>query len=181
MSSKRTEAFSDGVFGIVITIMILELKTPHGAGLHELQELLPIALRYLLSFLYIGLYWVNHHALFDGAQAMRLPVLWANLHLLFWISLIPFVTAWAGEFPFAALPSALYGLVLLMSAIAYALLASLLNGASSIWRDRKYLLSIGLYAAGTALAFWYAPAASALHAAIALMWLAPGGMPNRRR
>jgi uncharacterized membrane protein len=173
MKSVRLEAFSDGVIAIIITIMVLELKTPHGTTMAELGAVLPEFLRYLLSFLYIGIYWVNHHALFEGAKSINAAVLWANLHLLFWLSLIPFVTAWAGEHPLDAVPLALYGAVLLMCSFAYATIAGLLHGRQAVSGDRKNLASLALYALAIPMAAWYAPAASLIHVMVALLWLVP--------
>src|SRR5438046_7124997 len=119
MQKNRLEAFSDGVLAIIITIMVLELKVPHATGLADLEPLLPVFLSYLLSFLYVGIYWNNHHHLFQAARRVNGATLWANLHLLFWLSLIPFVTSWVGESHFAAMPAAAYGTVLLLSAIAF--------------------------------------------------------------
>src|ERR1700754_1700415 len=119
MGSGRLEAFSDGVFAIIITIMVLEIKVPHGAGVEDLVPLLPVFLSYALSFVYVGIYWNNHHHLFQAAERVNGTILWANLHLLFWMSLIPFVTGWAGEHQSDALPSAGYGLILFLSSMAY--------------------------------------------------------------
>ena len=175
MNSTRIAAFSDGVIAIVITIMVLELKVPHGAQAAELAPVLPVMLRYLLSFVYVGIYWINHHALLDQARRLGAGAMWANLHLLFWMSLIPFVTAWAGEHPLAALPVALYGAVLLMCSISFLVLAAALGlHGRDHWKERKNTLSIALYALAAGLAFWYAPAASLLHVAIAALWLRPG-------
>src|SRR6185503_10421294 len=116
MSKGRVEAFSDGVIAIIITIMVLELKVPYAADLNALRPLLPVFLSYILSFVYVGIYWNNHHHLFHAAQRVNGPIMWANLHLLFWLSLIPFVTGWMGENHFTAMPTALYGVVLLMAA-----------------------------------------------------------------
>src|SRR5262252_10497956 len=126
MQKNRLEAFSDGVIAIIITIMVLEMKVPHGTGLADLKPILPVFLSYVLSFIYIGIYWSNHHHLLHATHRVSGGVLWANLHLLFWLSLVPFVTGWMGENHFAALPAALYGLVLLMSAVSYYLLSRLL-------------------------------------------------------
>jgi len=122
MNSNRLEAFSDGVLAIIITIMVLELKVPHGTDLKELEPVLPVFLSYILSFIYVGIYWNNHHHMMHAVQKVNGGILWANLHLLFWLSLIPFVTGWLGENHFAELPMALYGVVLLMAAIAYFIL-----------------------------------------------------------
>src|SRR3982751_5896806 len=119
MSSNRLEAFSDGVLAIIITIMVLELKVPHGASLESLSALIPVFLSYVLSFLYVGIYWNNHHHLFHSTRQVSAGILWANLHLLFWLSLLPFTTAWMGENHVAPIPTALYGVVLLMAALAY--------------------------------------------------------------
>ena len=173
----RIEAFSDGVIAIIITIMVLELKVPHGTGFADLLPVAPVLLSYVLSFAYVGIYWNNHHHLFQAARGVTGPIMWANLHLLFWMSLIPFVTAWAGEHPLAPLPVALYGAVLLLCSIAFLILAAALHprGRDS-WKDRKNLVSIGLYASAAGLALWYAPAASALHVVIAALWLRPRAM-----
>src|ERR1044072_712184 len=122
MNKTRLEAFSDGVLAIIITIMVLELKIPHGADVAALRPLLPIFLSYVLSFIYLGIYWNNHHHLLQATRQVNGKILWANLHLLFWLSLVPFATGWMGENHFASAPSALYGVVLLMSAIAYVVL-----------------------------------------------------------
>src|SRR6476659_991358 len=122
MGKGRLEAFSDGVIAIIITIMVLEMKVPHGSGLEDLRPLLPVFLSYVLSFVYVGIYWNNHHHMFQVTQHIRGGILWANLHLLFWISLFPFVTDWAGENHFATWPTALYGVVLFMAAVAYFIL-----------------------------------------------------------
>jgi uncharacterized membrane protein len=181
MHKARLEAFSDGVLAIIITIMVLELKVPHGESLEALRPLLPVLLSYVLSFVYIGIYWNNHHHMLQAAQRVSGSVLWANLHLLFWLSLLPFVTGWMGENHFAPLPVALYGVVLLMAAIAYWILAraiistdgpdSLLSKA--IGRDRKGKVSVVLYAAALPLAFLEVWAANAIYVGIALLWLIP--------
>ncbi len=181
MGKGRLEAFSDGVLAIVITIMVLELHVPHGHDLATLQGLLPRLLNYVLSFLYIGIYWNNHHHLLHTVHRVRGGILWANLHLLFWLSLLPFVTRWMGENYEAAVPVALYGAVLLLAAIAYSILvwtiiasegrSSLL--ARAIGRDVKGNLSLLLYAAGIAAAFARPWAAQALYLAVALIWLVP--------
>jgi len=179
MNKTRLEAFSDGVIAIIITIMVLELRAPHGHGLADLNAVWPVLLRYLLSFIYVGIYWVNHHALFQRAERIDGAVLWANLHLLFWLSLIPFVTAWAGEYPMESAPVALYGAVLMMSSISFMLLARELALTQPACHDaaihRKNRLSLALYGAAIALSLWYAPAGSLLHVLIALLWLKPGG------
>jgi uncharacterized membrane protein len=181
MTSNRLEAFSDGVLAIVITIMVLELKVPHDTDAAALRPLLPVLLSYVLSFVYVGIYWNNHHHLFQLVRHVTGVVLWANLHLLFWLSLVPFVTGWMGENHFAPLPVALYGVVLLCAGVAYRILVMALlrhHGrdsvlARAIGRDRKGKLSLVLYLVAiplTALSAW---AAAALYAAVALTWLIP--------
>src|SRR5690242_12952799 len=153
MGKGRLVAFSDGVLAIVITIMVLEMKVPHGTGLHELRPLLPVFLSYVLSFVYVGIYWNNHHHMLHAARAVSGPVLWANLHLLFWLSLFPFATGWMGENHFAMLPTAAYGIVLLMAAIAYWLLQQVIMSAEgpgsmlrrAVGRDWKGKTSPVLY------------------------------------
>lgn len=182
MNKTRLEAFSDGVIAIILTIMVLELKIPHGAAAADLGEVLPVLLRYLLSFVYVGIYWVNHHHLFGNVERIDNAILWANLHLLFWLSLVPFTTAWAGEHPMEAVPVALYGIGLLMCSLSFMWLNHVLHACAAgatgqphaHWADRKNLLSVGLYMLAIALAFAYAPAASLLHVAIAALWFRPG-------
>jgi uncharacterized membrane protein len=177
----RVEAFSDGVIAIIITIMVLELKVPHSAEAAALVPLIPVLLSYVLSFVYVGIYWNNHHHLLHAVRAVNAGVLWANLHLLFWLSLIPFVTGWMGENHFAALPTALYGTVLLMAAVAYRILQSLIVAAeghdsklrASIGADVKGTLSLAAYASAVALAFVSQWVAGLLYVAVALMWLIP--------
>jgi uncharacterized membrane protein len=181
MEKKRLEAFSDGVLAIVITIMVLELKVPHASDIAALKPLLPIFLSYVLSFVYIGIYWNNHHHMFHSTQHVTGGILWANLHLLFWLSLFPFTTGWMGENHVAPLPTAAYGLVLLMAAIAYYVLQrsiiaeqgpnSLL--AQAIGRDRKGKLSPIFYLAAIPLAFVSPWISSGLYLFVALMWLVP--------
>ncbi|MCK9365580.1 MAG: TMEM175 family protein [Metallibacterium scheffleri] len=181
MRTNRLEAFSDGVMAIIITIMVLELKVPHGATLAALQPLLPVLSSYVLSFVYIGIYWNNHHHLFHAATRVSGGMLWANLHLLFWLSLFPFVTGWMGANHYDTLPTALYGTVLLMAAIAYWILEWLIvhcEGAQSLLAravggDFKGKLSIALYAIAIALAFAQAWLAQMLYLAVALLWLVP--------
>ena len=174
MNKTRMEAFSDGVIAIVITIMVLELKVPHGAAADDLMPVLPVGLRYLLSFVYVGMYWINHHYLLEEAGRIGARAMWANLHLLFWISLIPFVTAWAGEHPFEATPVALYGAVLLMCSLSFLVLGAALRvQRRDSWRSTKNLVSIALYVLAIALSFWYAPAASGPHLVVAALWLRP--------
>ena len=187
MEKNRLEAFSDGVIAIIITIMVLEMKVPHGSDFASLKPLIPVFLSYLLSFVYVGIYWNNHHHMLQTAKHVTGGILWANLHLLFWLSLFPFVTGWMGENHFAAMPSALYGLVLLMASIAYFILqksiitsqgeSSLL--AKAVGRDFKSKLSSLLYVAGIVAAF-YSPILSGLiYAAVALMWLIPDSRIER--
>jgi len=181
MGKSRLEAFSDGVLAIIITIMVLELHVPHGDTLAALHSLLPIFLNYGLSFLYVGIYWNNHHHLLHTVHRVSGGILWANLHLLFWLSLLPFVTGWMGENHRAATPVAFYGVILLLAATAYSILewtiiradgkASVL--AQALGRDFKGKISLVAYAAGIGLAFLAPWASQALYAAVALMWLIP--------
>ena len=181
MQKTRLEAFSDGVLAIIITIMVLELKVPHGVALATLAPLLPVLFSYVLSFIYVGIYWNNHHHLLHAAHKVSGPMLWANLHLLFWLSLLPFVTGWMGENHFAPLPTALYGVVLLMAGAAYWILAHVLIGvegpesllAKAIGKDHKGTLSIVLYAVAIPLAFVSPWLAQLLYVAVALVWLVP--------
>lgn len=181
MGKGRLEAFSDGVLAIIITIMVLELKAPHGTGFDALGPLMPSFLSYVLSFVYVGIYWNNHHHLLHAAKSVSGAVLWANLHLLFWLSLLPFTTAWMGENHFEALPSAVYGFVLLMAALAYYLLQRLImstDGPDSLLKkavgaDWKGKLSPVFYAAGILTSFWQHWLAQALYVFVALMWLVP--------
>jgi uncharacterized membrane protein len=181
MGTTRLEAFSDGVLAIIITIMVLELKVPHGAELPALRPLLPVVLSYVLSFVYIGIYWNNHHHMLHVTQRVNGKVLWANLHLLFWLSLVPFVTGWMGENDFAAAPTALYGVVLLMAAVAYWVLERAIVAqegresllARALGRDVKGKLSLVICAAAIPLAFVHPELSNALYAAVALMWLIP--------
>ena len=181
MGKGRLEAFSDGVIAIIITIMVLELKVPHGSSPAALAPLLPVLLSYVLSFVYVGIYWNNHHHMLAVSGRVSGGALWANLHLLFWLSLFPFATAWMGENHFAAAPTAAYGVVLLMAAIAYWLLQRALirvQGAGSVLRraigsDWKGKLSPVLYALGIVSTLWAAWIAQALYTAVAVMWLVP--------
>jgi uncharacterized membrane protein len=181
MGKGRLEAFSDGVLAIIITIMVLELKVPHGTDLHALRPLIPVFLSYLLSFVFIGIYWNNHHHLLQAVHRVSGPTLWANLHLLFWLSLIPFVTAWMGENHFAAWPVALYGVVLLAAGSAYYILVRVLiahHGADSplavaVGSDVKGRISVAIYATAIPLAFVYAWLSCALYVAVAILWLIP--------
>jgi uncharacterized membrane protein len=181
LSKGRIEAFSDGVIAIIITIMVLELKVPHGTELGDLIPVLPVLSSYVLSFAYIGIYWNNHHHLFHAAKSVTGAIMWANLHLLFWLSLIPFVTHWMGENFNAAAPVASYGVVLLMTAIAYQLLAFLLRRhdgsgsvlAKALGKDRKGNMSIALYCAGIAASFISTPLSLALYVSVAILWFVP--------
>lgn len=181
MHKGRLEAFSDGVFAIIITIMVLELKVPHGDTFDALLPLMPVFGSYILSFVFVAIYWNNHHHTFQVARHVSGRVLWANTHLLFWLSLTPFVTGWMGENGFAQLPVAVYGVVLLMSGIAYyVMVRSLVNQhghdsvlASAIGNDFKGRISVLLYAAGIGLAFVNRWLALGLYIAVAVIWLVP--------
>ena len=181
MTKGRIEAFSDGVIAIIITIMVLELKVPHGATFADLQPVIPVALSYLLSFIYIGIYWNNHHHMLHAAHHVNGHVLWANLHLLFWLSLIPFVTRWTGENNFAAIPVAMYGMVLLMAAIAYYILMHeliRLHGTDSplgvaVGSDFKGKVSVLIYAVAIGVALLTPWIAFTLYCWVALMWFIP--------
>jgi uncharacterized membrane protein len=181
MGKGRLEAFSDGVLAIIITIMVLELRTPHEAELAALRPLLPTLLSYVLSFVYLGIYWNNHHHMLHVTRRVTGAILWANLHLLFWLSLVPFVTAWIGENPFASPPTALYGVVLLMAAIAYRILQrQILRAegphsvlAEAVGRDLKGKISPLLYALAISAAFVHPGIADVLYVLAALMWLVP--------
>ena len=176
MGKGRLEAFSDGVIAIIITIMVLELKPPQGTEVADLAGVLPGWLRYALSFVYVGIYWVNHHALLARVTEVDGAVLWANLHLLFWMSLIPYATAWAGEHPLDSVPGALYGVVLLLCSISFMLLSWRLNLEkvhAVAWGSRKNRLSIALYALAIGLSLWYAPLGAAVQVVLALLWLMP--------
>jgi uncharacterized membrane protein len=181
MTSNRVEAFSDGVIAIIITIMVLELRPPHIPELAALRPLLPVFVSYAMSFVFVGIYWSNHHHLFQAVEHVNGGVLWANLHLLFWLSLIPFVTAWIGETHFAAWPVALYGLVLVMAAIAYYILARALLSihaddsvlAIALGRDFKGKISIAINVAAVPLAFVKPWISCALYVIVAVIWLVP--------
>ena len=182
MEKNRLEAFSDGVLAIIITIMVLELKVPHGADWAALKPLLPVFLSYVLSFVYVGIYWNNHHHLLKACRRVNGGILWANLHLLFWLSLFPFVTGWMGENHFTPLPSALYGAVLLLAAIAYYILQTLIIAeqggresklSKAIGKDWKGKLSPVLYAAAIGLSFIRPRLAGCIYVFVALMWLVP--------
>lgn len=187
MSKGRLEAFSDGVIAILITIMVLELETPEDGGLEALRALLPTLLIYVLSFVFLGIYWSNHHHLLHATDRVDGRVLWANLHLMFWLSLIPFVTAWMGEHHHLPLPTAIYGVVLLAAAIAYFILQSVIIGnhanprlAEAVGRDVKGKISPVLYALAIGLAFVQTWLAQAIYVGVALMWLVPDRRIERR-
>lgn len=181
MGKNRLEAFSDGVIAILITIMVLELKVPHGAEFSALTPLLPVLLSYLLSFIYLGIYWNNHHHLLHAAHRVSGGILWANLHLLFWMSLVPFVTGWMGENEFASTPTALYGFVLLMCAIAYWILQQRILAsdgcnstlAKALGFDLKGKISPLLYLLAIPSAYFHHAIAQAIYVFVALMWLVP--------
>ncbi len=181
MTTGRLEAFSDGVLAIIITIMVLELKVPHGTDFAALRPLIPVFLSYILSFIFIGIYWNNHHHMMHAVGRVSGAMLWANLHLLFWLSLVPFVTGWMGENHFAPASVALYGVVLLMSGLAYTILvrATLrVEGpdskfAKAIGGDRKGKISLVLYVAGIIASFYSTWLAGAAYVGVALIWLIP--------
>ena len=181
MGKGRLEAFSDGVIAIIITIMVLELKAPHGESLDDLRPLLPVFLSYVLSFVYVGIYWNNHHHMLQATHKVTGAVLWANLHLLFWLSLVPFTTAWMGESHFASRPTLVYGLVLLMAAIAYFVLQSVLVAAGAQnsglqqarGRDWKGKASPILYPLAIAAALWRPWVSQCIFVLVALLWLVP--------
>jgi uncharacterized membrane protein len=181
MGKTRLEAFSDGVIAIIITIMVLELQVPHGDALATLAPLLPVFLSYVLSFVYVGIYWNNHHHMLHAAHKVNGRVLWANLHLLFWLSLVPFVTGWMGENHFAQWPVALYGVVLCMAGCAYFILARSLIAhhgrdselATALGRDFKGIASVVLYVIAIALSFVATWAAMAIYVLVAMLWFIP--------
>jgi TMEM175 potassium channel family protein len=181
VTKGRLEAFSDGVMAVIITIMVLELKVPHGSDLAALEPLVPVFLTYVLSFVFLGIYWSNHHHLLHATERVTGGVLWANLHLLFWLSLTPFVTGWMGENHFEPLPTALYGVVLLCAAVAYYILQTTIIGvqgphstlAKAVGNDMKGKISPVLYAVAIPLAFVQQRAAAAIYVFVALMWLVP--------
>lgn len=181
MGKNRLEAFSDGVIAIIITIMVLEMKVPHGDDLAALDPLVPVFISYVLSFVYVGIYWNNHHHLLHAVQKINGPILWANLHLLFWLSLFPFVTGWMGENNFSTWPVALYGTVLFMAAIAYSILELALiklQGKDSllavaVGREFKAKISLIMYAAAIPFAFLSRWLAISLYVIVAVMWVIP--------
>ncbi|MGH8820610.1 MAG: TMEM175 family protein [Rhodoferax sp.] len=181
MGKSRIEAFSDGVIAIIITIMVLELRVPRGKGMDALVPLIPVFFSYVLSFVYVGIYWNNHHHMLHAVRTVTGPMLWANLHLLFWLSLFPFATAWTGENHFAAAPSAVYGFILLMAAIAYWILQQIIIGAQgqdsllkrAIGGDWKGKASPVFYLVGIATAYWSQWISEGLYVLVALIWLVP--------
>jgi uncharacterized membrane protein len=181
LNKGRLEAFSDGVIAIIITIMVLELKVPHGESFAALRPTIPIFLMYVLSYVYVGIYWNNHHHMLHACGKVTGSILWANLHLLFWLSLIPFTTAWMGENHFTSAPSALYGSVLLMAGVAYLILQQLIIAAqgtqsllkTAIGSDWKGKASPFLYALAIICSFWSPVTSQAIYALVALLWLIP--------
>jgi uncharacterized membrane protein len=181
MNKNRLEAFSDGVIAILITIMVLELKIPHGASLEALRPVLSVFLTYVVSFVFVGIYWNNHHHMLHLATTINGRILWANLHLLFWLSLIPFATGWMGENQFAPLPAALYGVVLLLSGVAYLILQNAIIAsqgpdsrlAAAVGRDLKGKLSAALYAIAIPTAFVNRWVSEAIYVGVACLWLVP--------
>ncbi len=181
MDKTRMEAFSDGVIAVIITVMVLELKVPHDADPRALLPLVPVFASYVLSFVFVGIYWANHHHLFHAVHQVKGAALWANLHLLFWLSLVPFVTGWMDENHFEALPVAAYGVVLLGAAIAYTILTRTLlrlHGresllARALGRDAKGWISLALYACAIPLAFVHPMIACAIYVLVAAIWLSP--------
>jgi uncharacterized membrane protein len=181
MTKNRLEAFSDGVIAIIITIMVLELKIPHGDSWSSLKPLLPVIVSYILSFLNIGIYWNNHHHMIHAAHKVNGSILWANLHLLFWLSLVPFVTGWMGENNFKTIPVVLYGFVLLMAGIAYYILAHSLTSvhgkessfAKALGSDTKGKISVLVYAVGIVLSFVHPMLGVLLYFLVSIMWLIP--------
>ena len=185
MGKNRLEAFSDGVLAIIITIMVLEMKAPHGESFADLLPVMPVFLSYILSFVYVGIYWNNHHHLLHTVHRVSGRILWANLHLLFWLSLFPFTTGWMGENHFAPVPTVVYGVVLLMAALAYQFLQCSIiasekaqaTGLSileqALGNDRKGKVSVLFYGIALVAAFWMAWAAQVLYVIVALIWLIP--------
>ena len=181
MNEARLEAFSDGVIAVIITIMVLEMKVPHGEDFESLKPLIPVFLSYVLSFIYAGIYWTNHHHLFHAVHHVNGRILWANLHVLFWLSLVPFTTGWMGENHFRPIPVAIYGAVLLCTGLSFVLLTRLLilhHGkdsalARSIRGDSKGKISVALYAVAIPLAFVNVWIANAIYVFVAMMWIVP--------
>jgi uncharacterized membrane protein len=181
MGTNRLEAFSDGVIAIIITIMVLELKVPHGHDLASLRPVVPVLLSYVLSFVYVGIYWNNHHHLLHTSEKVTGSILWANLHLLFWLSVVPFATSWVGESHAAPVPTALYGVILLMAAVAYTILQTVIvasQGKESLLKkavgaDWKGKASMLCYVTAIGFAWWLPGVAIALFVTVALIWLVP--------
>ena len=181
MKKARLEAFSDAVIAILMTIMVLELKIPHGADLESVRPLLPVFLTYVLSFIYVGIYWNNHHHMFQATDRINGKILWANMNLLFWLSLIPFTTGWMGENHFAPLPTAVYGVVLLLAAVSYTILQTLIIAhqgkhstlAEAVGKDRKGKLSMVLYIVAIPMAFVNQWISDGIYVLVALIWLVP--------
>ncbi len=181
MNKGRLEAFSDGVIAIIITIMVLELKTPHGNTLADLKPLIPVALSYVLSFVYVGIYWNNHHHMLHAVRQVRGAALWANLHFLFWLSIIPFVTSWMGENHFSQWPVAFYGVILVMNAIAYTILETTLvkqagpesTLARAVGKDWKGKISIVIYLISIAVTFTLPAISLCLYTLVAVIWFIP--------
>ncbi|MEO6150490.1 MAG: TMEM175 family protein [Mucilaginibacter sp.] len=188
ITKGRLEAFSDGVIAIIITIMVLELKVPHTDGLNTIAPLLPVFLSYILSFIYVGIYWNNHHHMLHAVHSVNGSILWANLHLLFWLSLIPFVSGWMGENHFTKWPVIFYGVVLIMNAIAYTILAKLLikhHGENSLianafGNDIKGKISIGIYATALAGSFIHPWIGLSMYFVVAIIWLIPDKRIERK-
>jgi uncharacterized membrane protein len=181
MNKTRLEAFSDGVIAVIITIMVLEMKVPHGESFQALTPIIPVFLTYVLSYLYVGIYWNNHHHMLHTCEKVTGPILWANLHLLFWLSLVPITTGWMGENHFGSAPTAVYGVVLLMAAIAYFILQYLIIASQgpdsllkrAIGRDWKGKLSMALYTLAIPAAFWRHRVSQIIYVLVALIWLIP--------
>jgi uncharacterized membrane protein len=181
MSKTRLEAFSDGVVAILITILVLELKVPHETDLNALRPLMPVFLTYVLSFIFLAIYWNNHHHMLQATERINGKILWANTHLLFWLSLVPFVTGWMGENHFAAIPTAAYGVVLLGAAMAYTILLRAILAeqrpdsplAIAVGRDRKGKVSLLLYIVAIPLAFVHQALSEIIYVVVALIWLVP--------
>jgi len=181
MVKNRLEAFSDGVLAILITIMVLELKIPRGDSLESLNPLIPVFMSYMLSFIYLGIYWNNHHHMLHMVQRVNGGMLWANMHLLFWLSLVPFVTGWMGEYPYSAAPTACYGFIMFMSAIAYVILERTIIASqgrdsplkSAVGKDIKGKVSLGLYLMAIPAAFFRQWIADGIYILVALIWLVP--------
>jgi uncharacterized membrane protein len=188
VNKTRLEAFSDGVIAILITIMVLELRIPEGADWDSVQPIVPVFLTYVLSFVFLGIYWSNHHHLLHMADRITGGIMWANLHLLFWLSLTPFATGWMGRNHFAPLPTAMYGVVQLLSAVSYTILVRMIIAAqgpssrlkAAIGSDAKGYLSLAMYAAAIPLAFVNRWIAYAFYVAVVLMWLVPDRRIERR-